>query len=61
MTDPFKARSKGSTRAPTPADRGEPSRAELEDLRKTELIELARERGLDTDGTKAELVDRLAP
>lgn len=39
----------------------EPSRAELDDMRKPELQALARERGVDADGTKAELVDRLAP
>lgn len=37
-----------------------PSRAELEDMRKADLIELARDRGLDDDGTKADLVDRLS-
>ncbi|MDN5919192.1 MAG: SAP domain-containing protein [Pseudonocardia sp.] len=39
----------------------EPSRAELDDMRKAELVALARERGLDTEGTRAELIDRLAP
>lgn len=39
----------------------EPSRAELDDMRKAELQALARERGLDDDGTKADLIDRLAP
>lgn len=69
MTDPFRARPKtpAAPRPPSPPPVvpsegvNEPSRAELEDMRKAELQALARERSLDDDGTKAELVDRLAP
>lgn len=35
------------------------ARATAEKLKKAELVAAAEERGLDTDGTKAELVDRL--
>ena len=65
MPNPFapKTRSREKPRSrPTPAATVvEPSRAELDDLRKPELQDLARQRGLDDSGTKAELVERLAP
>lgn len=32
---------------------------DLEDLRKAELVELADARGVDSDGTKAEIIERL--
>lgn len=32
---------------------------DLDELRKAELVELAEERGLDTEGTKAEIIERL--
>lgn len=44
-----------SVRRPLPSV----ARATAEKLRKAELVAAAEERGLDTDGTKAELVDRL--
>lgn len=63
MPNPF-APKRPATPAPPPPvvpNEGvvEPSRAELDDMRKAELQALARERGLDDDGTKADLVDRL--
>lgn len=63
VTDPFRAKRKATGQqqaAAAPRADGEPSRAELEDMRKAELVELAEQRGLDTDGTKADLVDRLS-
>jgi hypothetical protein len=35
------------------------ARAVAENLRKAELVELAEARGLDTSGTKADIVERL--
>lgn len=73
MTDPFRAKPKPAQaegegrqeKSPPPVVPTEgvshPSRADLDDMRKPELAALARERGVDDDGTKAELVDRLAP
>lgn len=69
MTNPFMARQKGGAPAPVeqaeqqaPETRtdGEPSRAELKAMTVPELRQLARDRQLDDDGTKAELVERLA-
>lgn len=74
MGDPFRARTKPTSeqataarqeKSPPPVVPSEgvsyPSRSDLEDMRKPELQALARERKLDDDGTKADLVDRLAP
>lgn len=55
-----KPRSSPSTPPAPAAPLVEPTRAELDDLRKPELQDLARQRGLDDSGTKAELVERLA-
>ena len=46
---------------PAPAGPVALSRAELDDMRKADLVALAQERGVDDDGTKADLVDRLSP
>lgn len=47
----------------TDADEAEPSAdgppVELERMRKAELVELAQARGVDPDGTRAELINRL--
>lgn len=54
--------------APRTADRGvehtaeqpaEYTHSQLEGMRKAELQELARERGVDTDGTRDELIERI--
>lgn len=74
MTDPFRAKPKPGAqpepdegrqeKSPPPVVPTEgvshPSRADLDDMRKPELQALARERNVDDDGTKAELVERLA-
>lgn len=62
MPNPFapKRRSAATPARPAPSRAAVPSRAELDDLRKADLQELARERGLDDSGTKADLVERLA-
>lgn len=71
VTDPFRAKPKPSApqAAPEPPSPppvvpsegvANPSRGDLEDMRKAELQALARERNLSDDGTKVELVDRLS-
>lgn len=45
--------------APTPAAAPEPE-PDFESLRKAELVELAEERGVDTEGTKADIIERLS-
>lgn len=69
MPNPFAPKRRRDTARATPSPPPavpregvvEPSRADLDDMRKAELQALARERGLDDSGTKADLIDRLAP
>lgn len=71
MSNPFRARRKSAhtdqatpapqTAPPVPAAAPVKTRAQLDDMRKADLVDLARARGLDDSGTRAELIDRLAP
>lgn len=57
----FAVRSNGRDRSVvrTAASRRAPVKPDLASLKKADLVEMAEAKGVDTDGTKADLVERL--